>query len=262
MGRAVRQIWKLSILLIITLSWIIQPATAWAQPAPQASVVQINSPGNSAIVSGTVPVTGTAVDPDFKHYVLEFAPDPAVGDVWYAIQPPVAQQVRDGVLGAWNTTFVEDGRYLIRLRVVRNDDTEQVDEVRVFVVNATATPTLLPTATATLTPTPDTSSPGGEPSATPLIWQPPTRTPRPASAANPPTPTPRSLDLTEGPFQSGRLRRAAWRGVQITLGVFAALGLYALAKSPLRRYFRTAFWLVQQKVINPLAEGIARRRNL
>jgi hypothetical protein len=241
------------------LVFVARPAYAGPPQQPD-SRAEIISPGTSAILSGVVPITGTAVDPDFRQYELEFAPDPPIGGVWFAIQPPIAQQVREGVLGAWDTTFVEDGRYLIRLRVVRNDDSENIDQVRVFVANATATPSLTPTATRTLTPTFDLGATVSGPTKTPLIQQPPTRTLRPFDTPDGPSPTPRTIDLTGGPFQSDRLRQAALSGVRIALGAFVVLGLYGLARTVLRNQLRTAWWWVRRRIIDPLVGGGRRKR--
>lgn len=232
-----------------------------AVAAAQSTVADISSPGTSAIVSGMVPIRGTAADPDFKQYELEFAPDPPLGDLWFAIQPPVAQQVRDGVLGAWDTTFVEDGRYLIRLRVVRNDGTEIADQVRVFVANATPTPTLTITPTQTATPTLDLAATVGGPTATPLIQQPPTRTPRPPGSGDDATPTPRSIDLTGGPSGSEWLGRAIWRGVQLALITFGLLGLYQVVRAGIRGGARRLWWQFRYDFLQPLIERIRGRQS-
>ena len=41
--------------------------------------------------------------------------------LWGQAQPPVQQQVRDGVLGTWNTSLVPDGFYRLRLCVFLDD---------------------------------------------------------------------------------------------------------------------------------------------
>jgi hypothetical protein len=236
---------------------------AWALPTGQTvtSLAEITSPGSGAILAGGVPIIGSALDPDFRQYELEFAPDPPVGNVWQAIQPPVAQQVRDGVLGAWDTAFVEDGRYLLRLRVIRNDGSEMIDQVRVSVMNATPTPTVTPSPTHTPAPTAAAGGTETGPTATPLIRQPPTRTPRAASAPGGATPTPRTIDLTGGgPFQSDRLWQAARRGALAALGAFGLLALYGIAKAVRRGQLRAAWWRFRREIVNPIFDGISRRR--
>jgi hypothetical protein len=211
-------------------------------------MVDITSPAVGEIVSGVVQISGTAIDTDFAHYELAYALDPPINDQsWIPIQPPITQQVRDGILGAWDTTPLVDGRYLIRLRVVRIDEeAEAVEEiVRVQVSNATATPlpTLPPAPSAT--PLPDTPTPG--PSPTPLIQQPPTRTPRPTPTPGGPTATPEPLNLEDSPFRPDRLRQAAVSGGLITLGVFCLLGLYLLFRNQLLDQIRVLIWQIRQR---------------
>lgn len=239
---------KLSIQLLLVggLAWggIFLPSPVYAQQ----TLVDITAPAVGEVVSGVVQISGTAIDADFAHYELAYALDPPITEEsWIPIQPPITQQVRDGILGAWDTTPLVDGRYLIRLRVVRNDEEAAAVEevVRVQVSNATATPlpTLPPAPSAT--PLPDTPTPG--PSPTPLIQQPPTRTPRPTPTPGGPTSTPEPLNLEDSPFRPDRLRQAAVRGGLITLGAFCLLGLYLLFRNRLLDEIRVLVWQIRQR---------------
>jgi hypothetical protein len=226
-------------------------ASSRVQPVGQGtSRVEITSPAPSAVVRGTILVEGTAIDTDFRYYRLDWAPDPPVGGVWNPIQPPVAQQVRDGVLGLWDTTAVPDGLYLIRLQIIRNDALVPEVQVRVQVANATPTPSPSPTPPPTSTPPPGTATPG--PSPTPLIWQPPTRTPRPTEGPGTPTATPSGPDPANSPFRPERLRGASCTGVWITLGVFVSLGLYSLIRTAVRGQLRVAWWRFRRDTLGPL----------
>lgn len=221
----------------------------------QTSQLEIGSPLPGETVAGQVQIVGTALDPGFSRYELDWAPDPPVDDAWQPIQPPISQQVRDGVLGVWDTTAVPDGLYLIRLRIVRLDESSGEVIVRVLVVNATPTPPPTLPPTATNTPPPGTPSPG--PSPTPLIQQPPTRTPRPSETPGGPTETPPPVDAENSPFRPERLRQAACSGVYLAFGTFLTLGLYSLIRAAARGQLRSHWWYFRREVLNPL---FARRR--
>jgi hypothetical protein len=146
------------------------------------------------------------------------------------------------VLGAWDTTLLADGPYLLRLEVVRQDETTQSTLIQVMVINATPTPlpTLPPTPTPTTTPT-------AGPTPTPLIHQPPTRTPRPTMTPGGPTPTPRP-SRRSSPFDSAQLRSAACNGVYITLAAFALLGLYVGLRKAARGRVRIWWYRFWQRI--------------
>jgi cytoskeletal protein RodZ len=77
----------------------------------------ITSPGVGQVVSGVVPVTGTANNPAFQYYKLEFAPgaNATGGFVYFAGQnTPVV----GGLLGNFNSTAVPNGDYTLRIVVV------------------------------------------------------------------------------------------------------------------------------------------------
>lgn len=231
-----------------------------AMPPDQAEIseVTIISPTEDLAISGVAQIIGTAIDSAFYQYELDYSTEPVVDDTWTPIQPPIGQQVRESVLGAWDTTQVADGIYRIRLRVVLQDGSFVDDQVRVQVVNATATPLPTPLPTFTPTPRPGTATPG--PSPTPLIWQPPTRTPRPTATPGGPTPTPTRVSLEDSPFHPSRLRQAATTGVMLTVGVFGLLAFYALTRAALRGQLRSWWWRFKREVINPMADSRRRRK--
>ncbi len=76
---------------------------------------EIVRPVQNGSVSGVVEVRGTASDDDFSYYCLEFS---ARGTDWTPIgRPRYGGQVRDGVLGVWDTRGLSPGRYQLRLSV-------------------------------------------------------------------------------------------------------------------------------------------------
>ena len=224
-------------------------------PPPAESRALIDSPSPGSAVAGIVMITGTVVAPDFLSYQLEYAPDPTLSSVpWTPVQGAVSQQVPGGILGAWDTTGLPEGRYILRLRMNRHN-AEPIDyEVRVVVTNATPTPTYMP-PTRTPTAVPSTPTPG--PSPTPLIEQPPTRTPRPHAALSPADSPPGAAD---SPLQLDRLGRAARQGALFSLLAFGALGLYAVVRAGSRGELGEGFWNIRREVINPLLDSLRGRR--
>jgi len=169
-----------SLIVYIVLSWA-HIALA-AEPPLQAMPSKIASPGDNALVRGTVPVVGTAVDPQFWKYELYYAPEPNPMDQWTLIGGIHEAQVVDGLLETWDTTIIPDGSYSLRLRVVNRTGNYREIFVRgISVANAapteTPTPTQTPLPTATITPaaTPTfiiPTSPLAQPTATPTLARP------------------------------------------------------------------------------------------
>jgi hypothetical protein len=158
---------------------------AWAvlaaQPGLQAAP-KIVSPGDNAVVRGTVPIVGTAIDPAFWKYEVHYAPEPNPPDRWTLIGIVHETQVSDGLLETWDTSIIPDGTYSLRLRVVnRTGNYQEVFARGVLVANAapTNTPeptrTAMPTATITPAATPTfmiPTSPLAQPTATPTLARP------------------------------------------------------------------------------------------
>ena len=196
--------------------------------AQTAGVAQITTPMDNAVVSGVVPILGTATHPQLLRYELAFGYSPNPTDTWFSIQDPVKTPMVNEVLGRWDTTGIADGVYVLRLRVYWSE--RQFLEAFVRGVRVqNAAPTAAP-ATPTATPAPKAATP----TPTPAIVLPPTSTPRPTTAvvsANPSGPAasqpPAWLDLDV-------IRRALIDGATLTGALFAILGLYAGVKAAVR----------------------------
>ncbi len=89
--------------------------------AQTQGVAVITSPLDGAVLSGLVPITGTATHPQFQRYELAFAYSPNPTNTWFAIQPPVTTQVVNEIMGRWDTAQITDGLYSLRLRVYYSD---------------------------------------------------------------------------------------------------------------------------------------------
>src|SRR5574341_40806 len=210
--------------------------------AQDQGVAAITAPLEGAVVSGLVPVIGTATHPQFQRYELAFGYDPNPTDTWFSLGEPVTSQIVNDVLGGWDTTGLTDGTYSLRLRVYWSDrDFLETLVRRVLVQNAT--PTMTPTppaAEATGTPAPPSiaSPPPAAASGTqPVIALPPTSTPRP-------TPGPVGLVGSSGsPVITTRLNAkmvadAFLNGVRLTVVIFALLGAYAGLRAVVRSRWR------------------------
>lgn len=229
--------------LLITFVLFSAPALAWAGPnalpRPQAARAVITSPEPFEALRGRVPISGTALHPQFQRYELYYKVEP--GEDWIFIGEAHFEQVADGVLGTWDTTSLPDGMYSLRLRVVRLDGNYDEAFVRqVLVANAqpteTPTPEISPTPTTTPTPLP--------PTPTVVIEQPviPTRAPRPTPTPEPAeggAPVEASEDEEGGLFGLGQLtsqidlnsiQNAFVMGVEYTLAAFVVVGAFFALK--------------------------------
>jgi hypothetical protein len=153
----------------------------------------------------------------------------------------VQQQVQDNVLGAWDTNFVPDGVYALRLRVFLTDG--QVGEAIVsnlHVINSEPTP--VPTAASGLTN--ETPIPTLGPTPTSLIQQPPSNNPALDEPAIPaPIDSDTSVDAgsratTETKINTGRVRAAFCTGIYLTFGIFGVILVYSMVRGRLRPYAR------------------------
>jgi 1A family penicillin-binding protein len=183
-------------LVFVTLP---EPARAWGvahgYPLPPAAdcsdvyqgerIAQIVAPGPSdrITVGQTLQVVGSAYIDDFSNYTL----DVGAGDnpsAWTTITDRRAQAVDTALLGVWETTGLQPGRYRLRLRAFDSFQNTQESAPLIITLSAPATPTPQPTATPAATPSPARAT---TPTPTP---------PRPASTSQPtrppapPTPRP------------------------------------------------------------------------
>jgi hypothetical protein len=217
----------LTIGLLVSLTQSVQ-----AQDAASAA---ITAPKSGDAVSGNnVTITGTAANTSLKSYVLEFADQQVSPEQWFPIAPPVTQSVTNGPLGRWDTTTIPDGKYEIRLRVVKRDGTQIITVVKdLNVLNR------LPTALPTIPPTPTiqgANPPTAGPSPTSAIQQPPTDTPHPSV---PVTATPLPAPVANIPPASGTidlsaLGNAFCGGAWLSVIGFGLFGAYSLIRGRLR----------------------------
>lgn len=230
----------------------------------------ITAPAPGEMISGVVEVRGTAVHPDYLRYELAFMQQDVSGADWIVFAEGT-EQISDGVLAVWNTTVgreinapvFPDGRYQLRLRVVKNDfnydeyyvtdlviqndgptPTPTVDEAGVVLTETAAAVPLpasgtiessfqQPTPLASLTPFPTPTAPPTLPGGTPLA---------PQVAADDAGGLLGELEALE----TGQVGTAFWWGIRLTLGLFMAAGIYLLLRWGGRRLWYS-YWLPKNR---------------
>ncbi len=227
--------------LMVGAALLIPVASVLAAPPRQGAVAVINSPAGGSTVTGVVPVSGSALHPEFDRYELYYTVEP--GENWVFIGEPGRQQVNNGFLGNWNTGGLPDGNYSLRLRVVRRDGNYDEGYARNVVVANTTPPTPTPEPTATpgeIAPLPQpvdaVVTPTSEATPTPVsVEQPeiPTPTPRPSPTATPEANQVAVVaeeDSGSGSLTSAvdtaSLRASFVRGITIAGAVFLAAGAF------------------------------------
>lgn len=249
--------WGISLLLLIL--FLLPGITAVGQQNG------IGAPAAGETIAGVVTVTGTAVHLAFLRYELAFLNESNQGAGWIVFAES-SQPVENGVLAIWDTTVghnvgapvFPDGRYQLRLRVVKTDyNYDEFFVTSLTIHNAGPTPTPTPEETAVAITT--TPGPGGEstaaggvgfnpPTALPSLTPFPTPT-RPATPVAltglaPAEPTQAANGGVLGQLavmDTGRFVLAFWQGVRLTLVIFGLLAFYLLARNIGRRLWRK-FW--------------------
>lgn len=153
---------------------------------PANARVSIDQPVDGQIVEGLVRISGSAVIPDFDHYLVEYGESFAPG-AWGVVAGPVYSPVENGELALWDTARLPvDGPHVLRVVAVdRSGRRIESTPARVTVARPVAVETPTPTATATWLPTPTSTAtlppaPSATPSPSPtMVVEPPTATPPP-----------------------------------------------------------------------------------
>jgi len=241
--------------------WLLLTAVSLAQAQANNG---ITSPAAGDVVAGVVVVTGTAQHPDYLRYELSFRnlSNPAVDWIVFA---EGSQPVNNGALAIWDTTIgrdvgaavFPDGRYQLRLRVVKTDynyDEYFVSDLVIANEAPTPTPTVTgsetrPPTAATLAATAVSQPVGPLPSLTPF----PTATPLPGPLVTPETAviSKETTDSGGGLFgqlaaiDTGRFGRAFILGIGMVGFIFGLFALYLLLRAIGRRLWQR-FWAGRQ----------------
>lgn len=246
-------VWLYLLALTFILFWVAQqPVLVLAQGGNG-----ISQPSSGETINGVVEVRGTAVHPDYLRYELAFLQQNVPGADWIVFAEGT-QQVTDGVLAVWDTTVgraigapvFPDGRYQLRLRVVKNDfnyDEYFVTELTIQNDGPTPIPTPDETAvalTATVgaipaQPTGSSDSSFQQPTPLPSLTPFPTPTPPPTVVGGTPVSTQPGSELAGGEggligqleaVETNQVGNAFWLGIRLTIGLFVVAGLYLLLR--------------------------------
>jgi len=159
--------WKIGIVAVVGLLLLAIPAALTLGAGPENG---ITSPSQGDSVRGEVSIEGTASDPSFAKYELQYNPVAGNEALWTSIAgSPFTTAVVEGELAVWDTTTVPDGTYGLRLRVVRVDGNyEDYVVTGIKVVNAEPEPTEEPVVEPPTEPEAEpTAEPEAEPTAEP-----------------------------------------------------------------------------------------------
>lgn len=236
----------------------------------------ITQPANGDTISGVIEVVGTAVHPNYLRYELAFLQQDVPGAEWIVFAEG-SQQVSNGVLAVWNSTvgrdigspIFPDGRYQLRLRVVKTDfNYDEYFVTDLTIQNDGPTPTPTPdetavalTATAAAIPaqpagSSESGSPGEssfqQPTPLPSLTPFPTPTPPPTVVGGTPA-APQAVDAADeggllGQLQAvetDRVGSAFWWGMRVTAVLFFAAALYLLLRWAIRRLWRF-YWTTRK----------------
>lgn len=238
---------------------------------PPTAVAQQNgftAPNNGDTLTGVITITGTAVHPAFLRYELSFLNE-TVSETGWIVFAENSQPVTDGTLAIWDTTVgrdagvpvFPDGRYQLRLRVVKTDyNYDEFFLTGLTISNAGPPPTptvdepsLTTTAMAStaVVPTLPESTPSGSfnpptplPSLTPFATPTPQATPINLSETNPLLPVDTNQGGLVGQLEAldgSQLTRAFLGGVRLTIIIFSCLALYLILRA-LGRFVWRKFW--------------------
>ena len=190
---------------------LLQLLTLLLLAAQDVLPIAISSPVSGDVIHGEVMVIGTTDMLGFVSAQLDFSYASNPTDTWFALQSST-QPATDSALATWDTAFITDGDYILRLRVFVQDGTFQ--EIMVPVKIQNDTPILTPTPV--VTPTPDKLD-VGLPTPFLVASSPtPTLTPRP-------TPTP--LPTNAVSMNQVAINTSLGRGALVIIGLFAFVGL-------------------------------------
>lgn len=119
--------------------------------AQATTTVQFTSPADGDVLQGEVQIRGTAAGAAFASAELSFAYVDDPTETWFRLAELLVP-VENGDLSVWNTTSVSDGEYLLRLKLVNLDGTQQEARVRIQIRNYTEAVVVTPTQEPTSPP--------------------------------------------------------------------------------------------------------------
>jgi hypothetical protein len=193
---------------------IIYPLFLFFVLVVQQNAPVINAPVAGQKLQGKVDVIGTTDVPNFASAELAFSYASDSPGNWFTIQA-LSQPVLNSTLATWDTSFISDGDYKLRLRVTLQDDSFQdviVTDLRIrnYTPN---TPT--PVVQVPITETPTT-----------LPFTPPTEVVITEARTQTPRSTPTQLSQNPVSLTTDEIYVSVRRGTFIIIGLFILFGLF------------------------------------
>ncbi len=221
---------RLAYYALFLLTIILLPNTAsYAQQQPT-----ISAPLPGTQLRGTVPIIGTSDVANFSRYEISFGYDPNPTNTWFLLTSESTARV-NSELFLWDTTSINDGNYMVRLRVfdTANNSTEYL-LTNVSVGNDAPLVLATPVPTATATPLPVTPTPTA--TTITIAQVAPTATPLQLAIDDLPEATaPSAVSVALQPFTEALLR-----GILLTSSIALVFGFYLNLR---RRYrYRALAW--------------------
>ena len=197
---ALRNLARLGSFAAVLVATFLACPSAAAQTQGSAA---IESPAPDDVLRGVVQIVGTANAPDFASADLAFAYESDETNTWFLIGE-IDQPVSNAGLGTWDTSYISDGAYVLRLRASSLTGTQLEAKVKVQVRNYTSPVLAAPSATPTEAP------PVGLPTAMLVVASatPPPLTPA-APTPLPPNPAAITANVVYAGFARGALLVAA-----------------------------------------------------
>jgi hypothetical protein len=199
---------------------IIYPLLLLFSLALQQSAPVINAPVTGQKLQGKVDVTGTTDVSNFASAELAFTYASDSTENWFAIQS-LSQPVLNSVLAIWDTAFISDGDYQLRLRVTLQDGSFQDFVVKDLHIRNYTPDTPTPVVTVAITDTP-TALPFSPPTEV-IVTEAPTQTPR----FTPTKLSPNPVSLTPDEIYS-----SVKRGAFFIIILFIIFGLLTRLRRP------------------------------
>ena len=139
--------------LLTALVWLLAGAPDAAPTKPKFSIYEITSPLPNQVVTDEVDIIGSVNSPDLVNYFVEYRPVLDSFGNWYPAILPRVLPVFAARLGTFNTRFLPDGEFDLRLRVNPGYDSESTLRFGPIVVRNShkVVFTPMPEATATAT---------------------------------------------------------------------------------------------------------------
>ena len=107
-----------------------------AAKATTYAIPSISTPSANTNVKGVTNITGFAKGTDFKSYALYYYPEGNIS-AKKVIVATKTTSVNNGLLGTWDVTLVPEGKYILRLELIAQDNSLRIDEKNIM-VNMTA----------------------------------------------------------------------------------------------------------------------------